>query len=106
MCSCANAAFHLEIDDVEGCARRTCAQCGRNHFICDSGASADDSSLVAVRCSCGGDQFEVVAGFSRRDEKTVRWITVGVRCVRCGVLGSPVDWEIDYAPTSHLYDLV
>jgi hypothetical protein len=33
----------------------------------------------------------------------VRWITVGVRCASCGVLGAPVEWKIDYAPTAHLY---
>jgi hypothetical protein len=32
----------------------------------------------------------------------VKWITVGTRCAACGVLGSPVDWKIDYGPTDHL----
>ena len=50
--------------------------------------------------------FELVVGFSHRDDGTVKWITVGLRCVDCGILDSPVDWKIDYSPASHLYDQV
>jgi hypothetical protein len=29
--------------------------------------------------------------------------TFGERYMRCGVLGSFVDWKIDYGPTDHLF---
>ena len=44
------------------------------------------------------DEGEIGVGFTERDGGEVRWITVGRRCARCGVLGSPVEWAIDYVP--------
>jgi hypothetical protein len=38
---------------------------------------------------------------SDSDRPEVRRVTVGQRCMRCGVLASFVDWEIDDAPTEH-----
>jgi hypothetical protein len=105
-CSCGASVFRLEIDRDLDCARRICTACGVSHFVCDSGEYAQDATLVPATCPCeNGD--EVVPGFSHRDVAVlgteVRWITIGVRCMRCGVLGAPVEWEIDYAPTDHLY---
>lgn len=105
VCGCGKAVFRLETNDVEGVARRGCVDCGLAHFVCDSDEFASDATLAPVKCPCGGDQFDITVGFSHRAEETiVRWISVGVRCVRCGVLGCPVEWEIDYAPTAQLYD--
>lgn len=106
VCICGLAVFRLRIDNVEGCAHRTCTACGREHLICDSDEFVGDATLTPVTCPSGGDEFEIAVGFSHSDATTVRWITVGVRCVQCGLLGSPVDWKIDYTPTAHLYDRV
>lgn len=57
-------------------------------------------------CPCGVKLFELAVAFSHRDDGTVKWITVGRRCVDCGILGAAVDWKIDYFPTAHLYDQV
>ena len=102
-CNCGGDAFRLDADRDEGCARRTCAACGLEHFICDSGEYADDATLGPVTCPCSGETFEIVVGFSHHDDGDIRWISVGVRCVRCGVLGCPVEWKIDYAPSAELY---
>jgi hypothetical protein len=106
-CTCGGAVFLLEIDREEGCARRTCTACGGTHFVCDSGEYAEDATLVSAECPCGKDEFNVVAGFSHRQVAgvgpEVQWITIGVRCASCGVLGVPVEWKIDHAPTAHLY---
>ena len=100
---CGGTGFELEVDDEQGCARRTCAACRTQHFICDSEEFSSEAELSPVTCPCGRSEFEIAVGFSHRDDRSVRWITVGMRCVSCGVLGSPVDWEIDYEPTGHLY---
>jgi hypothetical protein len=46
--------------------------------------------------------YELGVAFSLFEDGEVRWITVGVRCARCGILASPVDWKIDYGPSRHL----
>ena len=40
-----------------------------------------------------------MAGFIRRDSGSVKWVYIGSRCANCGVLGSFLDWKIDYEPT-------
>lgn len=64
----------------------------------------EDAEPRTVRCLCGHGVFEVGVGFSLRADREVRWVTVGERCVRCGVLGSCADWKIDYSPSRHLLD--
>jgi hypothetical protein len=41
-----------------------------------------------------------------RDNGDVRWITVGERCLACGILGAAIDWKVDYSPTDHLFALI
>ena len=53
-------------------------------------------------CHCSGEEAELGVGFSEGQGGETRWITVGQRCARCGVLASFVDWKIDCAPTAHL----
>jgi hypothetical protein len=101
-CECGAQVFTLEADADEGCAARTCTSCGRVAFIADSADYWDDAEPGEVQCPCGQGAFELGVAFAQRHNSDVRWITVGVRCLVCGVLGSPVDWKIDYSPTDHL----
>ncbi len=105
-CACGSDRFQLEVDAEEGCARRTCATCREPHLICDSAEYWDEATPKGVVCGCGNRKFLVAVAFSHRKEGDVRWITVGHRCVACGVLGSTVDWKVDYGPTDHLYGRV
>ena len=102
VCTCGHTVFRLEVDEDEGCARRTCAACRKQAFICDSEEFWDEAEPMKLACPCRGRLFEVGVAFSKREDGDVRWITIGRRCVKCGVLGSPVDWKIDYGPTDHL----
>ena len=102
VCVCGHTVFRLEGDQDEGCARRTCAACGTRAFICDSEVFWDEAEPAKLACPCRGRLFEVGVAFSKREDGDVKWITVGHRCVKCGVLGSFVDWKIDYGPTEHL----
>lgn len=103
VCSCGHAVFRLQGDREEGCARRICAACKAAAFICDSGEYWDEAEPIPLSCvECRGRQFEVGVAFSKRADGDIRWITIGERCVRCGVLGSFMDWKIDYGPTDHL----
>ena len=103
-CTCGAGQFALLAGaDV---AQRTCIACAAAHFICDSGEFWDEAEPEAVGCPCDGTTYEVAVGFSHRDDGSIKWITVGVRCVRCGILGAAADWKIDYEPSAHLYDQV
>jgi hypothetical protein len=103
MCACGGTEFRLEAEPDEGCARRTCAACGASAFIGDSADYWEEVEPEPITCQCGSDRSEIGVGFSYYQESDdVHWITVGVRCVDCGVLGSPAGWKVDYSPTDHL----
>jgi hypothetical protein len=105
-CQCGRDHFRLYADRDEGCAKRQCASCGKEAFICDSEETSEEASLKKAKCNCKKDVFDLAVGFSLRDTGEIKWITVGLRCVSCGMLGAYVDWKIDYAPTDHLYSMV
>jgi hypothetical protein len=102
VCTCGAAAFQLEADRDEGCARRICSKCSQAAFIGDSSEYWDEANPRKCICPCRNRTFEVGVGFSLRADGEVNWITVGERCLKCGVLSSFVDWKIGYAPTEHL----
>ena len=96
-CGCGIDSFRLHVEVDEGAARRACALCRSTHFICDSQEAWDAGEPEEVVCPCGAKLFELAVAFSHRDDGTVKWITVGHRCVDCGILGAAIDWKIDQA---------
>src|SRR5579859_1924911 len=102
ICACGNTMFRLFADPVEGCAQRACTKCLQRTFIGDSAEYWDAADPKQIRCPARHTIFELGVGFSLRAESDVRWITVGERCVKCGLLGSPLDWKVNYGPSSHL----
>ena len=104
-CSCGGTVFHLSADPDEGCAQRTCKACGTKSFIGDSADTWDDAKPKQVRCVCKSTELELGIGFALRPDGEIKWITVGQRCVKCGVLASSVDWGVDYAPSTHLLEM-
>jgi hypothetical protein len=101
--SCGSSIFFIEVNRENEWARVTCVTCGEILFIADSQEEwQEDSTSEPVVCPCGGDEFEVVVGFSLRDVGEVRWISVGCRCIACGILGVCIEWKINYGPTAHL----
>ena len=106
VCLCGNTTFRLEADQIEGCARRTCTKCNRKTFIGDSADYWEEATPEQVASPCGHSVFELGVGFSLRNNGDIKWITVGQRCIQCGVLVSAVDWEINYGRTEHLFSMV
>jgi len=119
---CGGEVFSLEAKDDGAC--RTCSRCiggdddskaeGAVQYVCDSEEYWDDDESGECGCPCGkSDEFRLSVGFKHVDVQAedgkigryVKWIYVGGMCVRCGVVGLYADWEINYAPTDHLYDL-
>lgn len=101
--SCGSSIFRIEVNRDSEWARVTCLTCGEIRFIADSEEEwRDDPASEVVDCPCGGEEFEVIVGFSLRGDGEVRWITVGCRCIACGILGVCIEWKINYGPTAHL----
>lgn len=105
---CGGRVFTVRLND--SAVERECSGCGRRAFIADSEEFWDEESLAddepgAAGCPCGSEEFEAAVAFSLGDDGGVRWVTVGLRCVRDGFCGVYADWEIDYSPTHHLLAL-
>lgn len=103
---CRSTSFRATVDNTAGCVLRTCAFCGDERFIADSADYWDDAEPMTCVCPCGGEEFSIAVGFSRTEDGNVRWISVGMRCLRDGALGVYADWKIDYTPSAHLMDNV
>jgi hypothetical protein len=106
-CACGSGDFHLDADDTEGVAKRTCTKCSQQHFLCDSEEFAEEAEFEHWCCECGSEVTNIGVGFSlRKKDGEIRWLYVGCRCAKCGILGCFAGWKIDYAPTDHLYSMV
>ncbi|MFE0632125.1 hypothetical protein ACFW3D_34890 [Streptomyces sp. NPDC058864] len=95
----------------DSAAERECAGCGRRAFIADSEEywneeSWEDDAPGAACCPCGGEEFEAAVAFSLGDDGSVRWVTLGLRCVGDGFSAVYADWKIDYSPADHLLTMV
>lgn len=108
-CTCGSSTFALETDDDEGVARRTCSKCSTPHFLCDSGEYWAEATPETCTCiACGTTPMNVGVGFSLYpdDPAGVRWLYIGVRCSRCGILGCPASWKVATADAAYLLDQV
>ena len=104
-CDCGSLEFRVEADDDEGVARRTCVKCRKKQFICDSGEFWEDAEPESWKCvECKSRSANLGVGFSLYDDGEVRWVYLGVRCSKCGVLGCFAGWKIGYSPSRHLLD--
>jgi hypothetical protein len=99
---CGGRVFGLRGDGTEGCGRRVCRRCGRKEYIADSADVWTQARPRTCSCVCGSKDFNLAVAFALRSSGDVRWVTVGERCVSCGVLGSFVDWSIDYRDSADL----
>jgi hypothetical protein len=102
--SCGHDVFVLRADRREGAARRNCVKCNSKEFIADSASSWPDSRPTTRLCPCGEKTCNLAVGYALRDTGDVRWVTVGSRCVACGMLGAFVDWKVSEAGTAALTD--
>jgi hypothetical protein len=104
-CACGSLEFQLDADDDSGVAKRTCAKCKQEHFICDSEEFWEEAEPQHWKCDCGSAATNVGVGFSLRESGgEIRWLYVGCRCAKCGCLGCFAGWKIDYAPSRQLLE--
>jgi hypothetical protein len=106
-CPCGSLELHLRADDNEGVAQRVCVKCGAQHFICDSEEHWADAEPVDWICiECKSDICNVGVGFSQYPDSptSIKWIYIGERCARCGILGCFAGWKVGQDDVSHLFD--
>ncbi len=108
-CACGSDTFHLDADDNHGVAKRTCSRCSREHFICNSDQFWAGASPEHWRCvECDSEDTNVGVGFSLYQDADggIRWLYVGCRCARCGILGCFAGWKIAQAGSEPLMERV
>jgi hypothetical protein len=106
VCPCGGNQFRLRCDDTEGYAERRCRSCKATVVMLDSADYEDEAEPEDAQCPCGAENFNIAVGFSLTAKGRIKWISVGLRCVKDGVLGVYADWKIDYEPSDHLLSAV
>ena len=106
-CTCGSKVFTLCIDDDEGAAVRTCGTCSLEHPIGDSADYLDEASLKECECPCGNGSFEITVGVALyQGSQDVKWIYVGCRCFRCGLVACYGDWKNEFEDFRKLLAMV
>lgn len=100
---CDVRAFHVDIDEEEA-TRRTCLGCGAIAFIGESADYWTEDDHDSCARPCGNEEFAVAVGFAFFNDGEVRWVSVGLRCLKDNTLGVYADTKIDYSPSRHLLD--
>lgn len=108
-CPCRSLQFRLARAWLV--TRRVCVACKRTKFICrtrtDWEEGVAEAGIEPYRCAtCGSVKVNVAVGFAGYDDPkvdAVRWYYVGVRCVRCGVLGCFADGKVARGPARSVY---
>jgi hypothetical protein len=105
-CGCGGVAFRLE-RDCSDMARRTCATCDAEAYICDSERYWEPPT-TAWKCvdGCPGNICNVGVGYAGYDDDPsgIHWIYVGERCAECGVMGCFADWKVAIGDALYLLD--
>jgi hypothetical protein len=97
VCPCGGKVFRLLLDDATGAAVRRCSSCSAEHPIGDSDEYLKDAELDECACPCGGEEFEITVGVSLYEEsEDVKWLYLGCRCPKCGLVGVYGDWKNEF----------
>lgn len=100
---CDSVEFLVEFDGNEGATRIICTSCKEVKYLADSKEYWEDVELEKYKCiECKSTHANVGTGFTYREGGDIKWVYIGVRCAKCGILGSVADWKIDYGPTTEL----
>jgi len=96
-CECGAKIFRLLLDDAQGAAVRTCTTCSAEHPIGDSDEYLAQAELGECACPCGGEEFEIAVGVSLYvGSEDVKWLYLGCRCPRCGLVAVYGDWKNEF----------
>jgi hypothetical protein len=103
-CQCGSASFRLYRSQDDELSYLVCPACKTRTFITDSEEFAQDCEFEPLKCPCRSTLFRVFLGVHSFEDKSVaNWISLCVLCEKCGVLGSPLDWEFDTEKSDPAY---
>jgi len=121
-CACTSETFELWYDAEQGTAKTKCAGCGVEEYLLDSEDYWEDSEPIKFKClskklSCRipfRATCNLMLGFATTDvliedelmKDELRWVYLGIRCTRCGVLGCVADWKLNEVPSRHWLDTI
>lgn len=94
VCACGGTVFSLRCANDQRAAERKCLDCKKRHLIGDSEKRWEATRPAPVKCGCGGKDYDVVVAFAIPSQMGGNAITIGERCVACGVLASCARWNI------------
>ena len=102
--SCGSDALELHIDYDEEAIQVKCPKCGEKKILLDCQEIWENAKPKLRRCAvCKiSKKHNVRVGFVRRETGEVKWVYIGSRCTKCGVLASYLDWQINYGPTDEM----
>ncbi len=107
-CACGSDAFYFCYNPDGGAAQRLCPACDGSHLMCDSADYWEPEEATDWDCrECRGGVCNLGVGFAlSADREFIRWLYIGQRCVRCGLLDVCTSWKIMYGPSLQLIDRV
>ena len=102
--SCGSNSLNMRVDCDEDVIQVKCPKCGYKKILLDCEEVWEDSNPRLCKCPVckNGKEYNIQIGFSRRENGSVKWVYIGNRCINCGVLGSYLDWEVNYEPTDEM----
>ncbi len=107
VCSCGNNLFNLAVDEDEGAAIRRCTSCDTIYPIGDSEDYLEEAELGECECPCGNNKFEITAGVALYpNSDDVRWIYLGCRCQKCGLIACYADWKNEFEGYHKLLEMI
>ena len=101
--SCGSDRLELKVDFDEDAIQVICPVCGQKKILLDCEEVWEDAEPHTRKCpKCKCKTYNVRVGFARRENGSVRWVYIGNRCTDCGLLGSYLNWKINYEPTDEM----
>lgn len=95
-CECGSTAFKVYRNQDNELSYLVCTACRAKTFVTDSEDYDLEGGFRTIRCSCKSRQYQVFLGVHSIYEPTIaNWMSLGVMCAACGIMGMPLEWEFD-----------
>jgi len=103
-CECGSTTFLVYRSGDDELSYLVCCGCRSKTFVADSEEHDDDHEYELTKCPCDSTQLRIfLAVHSINDKSVANWMSIGVICAACGILGMPLDWEFDTEKSDESY---
>lgn len=103
ICGCGGDSFTMRTVLDKNFIEIKCESCGEKKYISESSEYHGRTEPENFECPiCSSRAHNVRMGVRRRKNGSVKWIYIGVRCLQCKALGSPLDWKVDPEPVDEM----